>query len=76
MLLSTYREAAPSERTCDEFFQRFKSSDFDVHGGRKEKNFEDSELEALLAVDSCQMQEELTESLEKTQQAVKKCIDS
>ena len=30
---------------------------------RKEKIFEDSELEALLYEDSCQMQEELAESL-------------
>ena len=30
MLLSTYGEAALSERTCREWFQRFKSGDFDV----------------------------------------------
>ena len=36
MLSSTYGEAALSERTCREWFQRFKSGDFDVknrHGG-------------------------------------------
>ena len=66
MLSSTYGEAAPSERTCREWFQRFKSGDFDVedrHGGGKERIFEDSELEALLAEDSCQAQELLVESL-------------
>ena len=60
MLLSTYGEAALSERMCREGFQRFKSGDFDVedrHGGGKEKIFEDSELEALLVEDSCQTQE-------------------
>ena len=66
MLSSTYGEVALSERTCREWFQRFKSGDLDVedqHGGGKEKIFEDSEFEALLPEDSCQMQEELTESL-------------
>ena len=50
MLSSTYGEAALSERTYCEWFQRFKRGDFDVddqHGGRKEKMFENSELEAL-----------------------------
>ena len=51
MLSSTYVEVALSERTCREWFQRFKSGDFNVenrHGGRKENIFKDSELEALL----------------------------
>ena len=70
-----YGEAALSERTCCEWFQRCKSRDFDVedwHGGGKEKIFEDSELEALHAEDSCQMQEELTESLGVIQKAISK----
>ena len=57
MLLSTSGQAARSERTCREQFQHFKSDDFDVedrYGGRKEKIFEDSGLEALLAEDPCQ----------------------
>ena len=55
MLSSTYGEAAISEKTCRDWFQHFKSGDFDVedrNGGGKEKIFEDSELEALLAEDS------------------------
>ena len=32
MLLNTYGEAAISERTCREWFQRFKNGDFDVQG--------------------------------------------
>jgi len=51
MLSNTYGEAAISERTCREWFQRFKNGDFDVedrHGGGREKVFEDAELEALL----------------------------
>ena len=65
MFSSTYGEAALSESTCREWFQRFKSCDFDVedrHGVGKEKIFEGSELEALLAEDSCQPPEELAES--------------
>ena len=62
MLSSTYNEAARSERTCRERFQRFKSGDFDVEnrdGGGKEKILEDFELEILHAKDSYQRQEEL-----------------
>ena len=75
MLSSTYGEAALSERTCFEWFQRFKSGDFDFkgqHGGGKEKIFENSELEALLAENSCQTQEELAQSLGVTQEAISK----
>ena len=56
MLSRTDGEFALSKITCREWFQRFKSGDFDVedrHGGGKEKIFEDSELEALFAEDTC-----------------------
>ena len=56
MLSNTYGEAAISERTCREWFQRFKNDDFggeDRHSGGREKVFEDAELEALLEQDSC-----------------------
>jgi len=74
MLSNTYGEAAISERTCHEWFQRFKN-DFNVedrHSGRREKVFEDAELEALLEQDSCQNQEELVRSLGVTQEAISK----
>jgi len=51
MLSNTYGEAAISERTCREWFQRFKNGDFHVedrHSGGREKVFEDAEFEALL----------------------------
>ena len=67
--------AAISERTCHEWFQRFKNGDFDVedrHSGGREKVFEDAELEVLLEQDSCQNQEELARSLGVTQQAISK----
>ena len=66
MLSSTYGEVALNEKTCREWFQRFKSGGFDVEGqkgGVREKMLEDSEFEALLAEDSCKTQEELAESL-------------
>ncbi|KAG5316905.1 MOS1T transposase, partial [Pseudoatta argentina] len=75
MLPNTYGETAISERTCCEWFQRFKNSDFDVedrHSSGREKVFEDAKLEALLDQDSCQNQEELIRSLGVTQQAISK----
>ncbi|GFT40249.1 mariner Mos1 transposase [Trichonephila clavipes] len=75
MLSNTYGEAAISERTCREGFQRFKNGDFDVedqHGGGRDKIFKDAELEALLDQDSCQTQQELAGSLGVTQQAISK----
>ena len=75
MLSNTYGEATISERTCCEWFQRFKNDDFDVedrHSGGREV-FEDAELEALLErQDSCQNQEELARSLGVTQQTISK----
>ena len=46
MLSSTYGEAVLSKRTCREWFQRFKSDDFDVedhYGGGKQKIFDSVE---------------------------------
>ena len=54
---------------------RFKNGDFDVedqHSDRREKVFEDAELEALLEQDSCQNQEELARLLGVIQQAISK----
>jgi len=78
MLSKTYGEAisaAISERTCREWFQRFKNGDFDVedrHSGGREKVFEEAKLEALFEQDSCENQEELARSLGMTQQAISK----
>ncbi|GFT96618.1 mariner Mos1 transposase [Trichonephila clavipes] len=75
MLSNTYGEAAISERTCREWFQRFKNGDFEVedqHGSGREKVFEAAELKALLDQDSCQTQQELSGSLGVTQQAISK----
>ena len=75
MLSSIYSVAALSGIACRERFQRFRSGDFDVkdqHGDGKEKFFEDSELEALLAEDLYQTQEESAELLGVTQQTISK----
>ncbi|GFW45083.1 mariner Mos1 transposase [Trichonephila clavipes] len=75
MLSNTYGEAAISERTCREWFQRFKNGDFEVedqHGSGREKGFKDAELEALLDQDPCQTQQELSGSLGVTQQVISK----
>lgn len=78
VISSTYGDDTISERTCREWFQRFKSGDFvveDRHSGGREKTFEDDELEALLNEDSCQTQEQLAKSLGVTQQAVSKRLE-
>jgi len=75
MLSHTYDEIVISERTCREWFQRFKNGDFDIedwHSTGREKVFKDAELEALLHEDSCQTQEEFAGSLGVTQQAISK----
>jgi len=77
MLSNTYGEITISERTCREWFQRFKNGDIDIkdwHGRGREKIFKDAELKALLHEDSYQMQEELAGSLGVTQQAISKCL--
>ena len=64
LLVETYGEAALSERSCHEWFQKFKNDKFDiedkVRSGRP-KVYEDAELEALLDQDSCQTQEQYDE---------------
>ena len=73
ILVEVYGNHALSERTCQEWFARFKCCDFDLEDrGRAgcPKKFENAELEALLDEDPCQMQEELALSLEVTQQNI------
>ena len=71
MLIEAYGEAALSERSCREWFQKFKNGEFDVddkeRSGRP-KVYEDAEMEALLDEDSCQTQEAL--ALGVTQPAI------
>ena len=61
LLVERYGKAALSERSCREWFQKFRNGEFDIEykerSGRP-KVYEDAELEALLDQDSCQTQEE------------------
>ena len=61
LLVETYGEAASSEKSCREWSQKLKNSEFDIEvkerSGRP-KVYEDAELEALLEQDLCQTQEE------------------
>jgi len=73
MLVEVYGDTAPTDKSCREWFRRFKDGDFSVedksHSGQPKK-FEDKELEALLEEDQSQTQKELAESMEITQQVV------
>jgi len=73
MLVEVYGDTTPTHKSCREWFRRFKDGDFTVKDkprSRQPKKFEDKELEALLKEDQSPTQEELTESLGITQQAV------
>lgn len=72
-MCEAYGEHAPSIKTCEYWFRRFKSGDFDTNDKEREgrpSKFEDAELESLLDEDSCQTQDELAETLGVTQQAI------
>ena len=59
MLVEIYGEAALSERSCREWFKKFKNSEFDIED--KERTGRPkvyAELEALLDQDLCQTQQE------------------
>ena len=73
LLVDTYDEAALSERSCREWFQKFKNGKFDI--GDKERSerpkvYKDAESEALLDQDPCQTQEELARTVGVTGQAI------
>ena len=61
MFVETYGEAALSERSCREWFQKFKNGEFDIEDKERSgrpKVYEDAELEAILNQHSWQRQEE------------------
>uniref|UniRef100_A0A0K0EC61 HTH_48 domain-containing protein n=1 Tax=Strongyloides stercoralis TaxID=6248 RepID=A0A0K0EC61_STRER len=62
----TYGERVPLQDTCEQWFRRFKSGDFDVTDkkhGKPPKKYEDSELQALLYEDDAQTQKQLAKQL-------------
>lgn len=73
ILVEVYGEHALAERTCQKWFARFKSGNFDLEDDERPgqpKKFEDLELEALLDQDPSQTQHELVRTLAVTQQAI------
>ena len=73
MLVEAHGEAALSERSCCEWFQKFKNGKFDVEDKERSgrpKVYEDAELESSLDEDSCQMQKALALTLGVTQPAI------
>ena len=61
LFVETYGEAASSERSCREWFQKIKNGEFhieDKERGGRPKVYENAELDALLDQDSYQTQEE------------------
>ena len=73
LLIEAYGDTALSERSCCEWFQKFKNDEFDVEDKERSgspKVYEDAELEALLDKDSCQTQKELALTLGMTQQTI------
>ena len=72
MLVEVYGDTAPTDKSCREWFRRFKDGDFSVEDKPRSgqpKKFEDKELEALLEENQSQTQEKLAE-LGVSQQAV------
>ena len=72
LLREAYGEHAPSLDTCERWFRRFKSGDFDTRQGTRKtsKKFEDVELQASLDEDDTQTRKQLAEQLGVNQQAV------
>lgn len=73
LLVEAYGEHAPSNTTCKEWFQRFKSNDFDLRNeerGRPSKKFEDTELQAILDEDNTLTQKQMAEMLNVQQQTI------
>ncbi|VVC25899.1 Transposase, type 1 [Cinara cedri] len=72
MIVETYGERCISERTCREWFHKFKNGEYDVEDKERPgpvKKFEDAKLETLLDEDSCRTQRELANLLGVTQHA-------
>ena len=70
ILQEAYGQHAPSQDTCERWFKRFKTGDFDVEDKERPdqpKKFEDQQLPALLEEDECQTQKQLSERLNVAQ---------
>lgn len=67
LLVETYgTDCTPSVKTCEYWFRRFKSGDFDVEDKKRsgaEKKLDDADLQALLDENPCRTQKELAMEL-------------
>lgn len=74
LLEEAYGEHAPSKTTCEDWFKRFRSGDFDTKDKKRSgrpKTIEDADLQALLDEDDTQTQDE---SLPTTTNQFEPCI--
>lgn len=79
LLVEAYGEHAPTQKTCENWFQRFRSGDFyvkDKERSGQPKKFENEDLKALLDEDSCRTQSELSELLGVDQTTISKRLKS
>lgn len=73
LLVEAYKEYSSSASMCEKWIKRFKSNDYDLDDEehrKPPKKIEDSELEAILADDTCQTEKELEAVLNVTQQCI------
>ena len=73
MLVEAYGEHALGKTQFFEWFEKFKSGNFDVRNedrGKPPKKFEDNESKALLDEDDTQTRQELANQLDVSQKAV------
>ena len=76
MLVKVYGDTAPTDKSCREWFRRFKDGNFSVEDKPRSgqpKKFEDQELEALLEEDQSQTQEKLAESFSRSNSTSRFC---
>jgi len=70
MICAAYGENAVSHTTCKRWYQKFRQEDFsfenEPRAGRLQK-IETDELQALLDINSAQIEKELAEQLDATQ---------
>jgi len=75
LLKEAYGEHALSKTTCEDWFKRFRSDDFnteDKERSGRPKTIEDADLQTLLDEDDTQTQDQLAKVLNMTRQGVSK----
>lgn len=73
LLVEAYGEHALTQKTCERWFKRFKSGDFDIKDKERPgqpKKFENADLQALLDKDSTQTLKQLAKALNVTQSTI------